>query len=87
MMYKCSFNDMPCSVNDFVPNTSFIYGACYTFNAALTNNINRSIVYANAYGGDGKLSISPCIHSHQYVPSLTEGFGAVTLVHDNTQLP
>ncbi|CAF4561489.1 unnamed protein product [Rotaria sp. Silwood1] len=56
MMYKCSFNDMPCSVNDFVPNTSFIYGACYTFNAALTNNINRR-------------------------------FGAVALVHDNTQLP
>ncbi|CAF3788252.1 unnamed protein product [Rotaria sordida] len=87
MMYKCSFNDMPCSVNDFVRFTSFVYGACYTFNAQLKNNAKRNTVYANKYGGDGKLSISLYIHSHQYVPSLRDGFGAVALVHDNTQLP
>ncbi|CAF1025436.1 unnamed protein product [Rotaria sp. Silwood1] len=87
MMYKCSFNDMPCSVNDFVPFTSFVYGACYTFNAALKNNASRNTVYANEHGGDGKLSIGLYIHSHQYVPSLMEGFGAVAIVHDNTQLP
>ncbi|CAF0776680.1 unnamed protein product [Rotaria sordida] len=78
---------MPCSVNDFVPFISFVYGACYTFNAQLKNNGNRNTVYANEYGGDGKLSIGLYIHSHQYVPSLRDGFGAVALVHDNTQLP
>ncbi|CAF3070916.1 unnamed protein product [Rotaria sp. Silwood2] len=87
MMYKCSFNDIPCSVNDFIPFTSFVYGLCYTFNAALQNNTDRAIVYANQDGGDGKLSIGLYIHSHQYVPSLMEGFGAVGLLHDNTQLP
>ncbi|CAF4012608.1 unnamed protein product [Rotaria sordida] len=78
---------MPCSINDFVPFTSFLYGACYTFNAALKNNTNRNILYANEYGGDGKLSIGLYIHSHQYVPHLPSGFGAIALVHDNTQLP
>ncbi|CAF3752016.1 unnamed protein product [Rotaria sordida] len=87
MMYKCSFNDIHCSVNDFVPFTSFLYGACYTFNAALKNNTNRNILYANEYGGDGKLSIGLYIHSHQYVLHLPSGFGAIALVHGNTQLP
>ncbi|CAF2728394.1 unnamed protein product [Rotaria sp. Silwood2] len=87
MMYKCTFNNMPCSINDFISFISPVYGACYTFNAKLKNNASRNILYANEYGGDGKLSIGLYMHSHQYVPFLMEGFGAVALVHDNTQLP
>ncbi|CAF3139278.1 unnamed protein product [Rotaria sp. Silwood2] len=87
LMYKCTFNNRPCSTNDFISFTSSVYGACYTFNAKLKNNAGQNILYANEYGGDGKLSIGLYIHGHQYVPFLMEGFGAVALVHDNTQLP
>lgn len=73
MLYDCSFNNVPCSAQDFVTFTSSYYGACYTFNAKLKGSTHRKILYANEYGGEGSLNLRLYIHSHQYIPYLLDG--------------
>ncbi|CAF1214683.1 unnamed protein product [Rotaria sordida] len=42
---------------------------------------------SNEYGGSGKLELNFYVHSHQYVPYITEDIGMIGMVHDNTQFP
>jgi hypothetical protein len=73
MLYSCIFNNQPCSPSDFISFTSSTYGSCYTFNAQLKENKNRTVRYVNQYGGEGSLSLEFFIHSHQYVPNIYNG--------------
>ncbi|MCC7160083.1 MAG: amiloride-sensitive sodium channel family protein [Ignavibacteria bacterium] len=73
MLWSCKFNNMPCSKDDFIPFTSTNYGACYTFNAKLRNTTNKTILYANQGGGEGKLAIGLYIHTDQYPPYMADG--------------
>ena len=72
MLYRCSYNGQPCSASDFIPFTS-TYGSCYTFNARLKNTSEDSLRYGNENGGAGKLELGLYVHSHQYVPYLSDG--------------
>ena len=69
---SCTFNSIPCSVADFIPFITAAYGLCYTFNAKLKNGINDSVRYGSKDGGAGKLELGLYVHSHQYVPYLTD---------------
>ena len=73
MLYTCTFNSVPCSTSSFILFLSSKYGNCYTFNAKLKNSTGRNILYANEYGGEGKLSLGLYIHKHQYVPYAQSG--------------
>ena len=73
MLYKCSYNNQPCSTSDFIAFTTSAYGSCYTFNARLTNTSPDSIRYGNQNGSNGKLELGLYVHSHQYVPYLSDG--------------
>ncbi|CAF3751624.1 unnamed protein product [Rotaria sp. Silwood1] len=87
MLYKCTFNNLPCSIENFTTFNSAFYGRCYTFNAKMKSNSNNSVRYVNHNGGNGVLDLEFYVHSHQYVPYFWKGAGMVSLVHDNTQLP
>ncbi|CAF0966874.1 unnamed protein product [Adineta steineri] len=87
MLIKCVYNGVNCSAADFVQFTSSTYGLCYTFNAQASHINNDTIHYNNENGGSGELQLDLYIHSHQYVPYLTDAMSIVTMVHDNTQLP
>ncbi|CAF0954640.1 unnamed protein product [Adineta ricciae] len=87
MLQSCSFNNRPCSLSDFVLFTSSLYGFCYTFNAKMKNSSNSTLRLAGQYGGDGILSLGIYLHSHQYVPQMTDSVGLIGLIHGNTQLP
>ena len=73
MLYKCTFNNLPCSEADFIPFTSATYGLCYTFNAKMKNSSARKVRYGNEYGGDGVLDLELYAQSHQYVPYFWKG--------------
>lgn len=103
MLMKCTFNDQECSSKDFIPFTSSAYGLCYMFNARMKGVPNGGIRYSHENGGTGRLALQLYVHSHQYVPFLTEGTspmlfiwssfwsfvgaGIIAMVHDNTELP
>ncbi|CAF4248319.1 unnamed protein product, partial [Adineta steineri] len=87
MLIKCVYNGANCSAADFVQFTSSSYGLCYTFNAQASHINNGTIHYNNENGYSGELELDLYIHSHQYVPYLTDTVSIVTMVHDNTQLP
>jgi Amiloride-sensitive sodium channel len=73
MLYKCTFNNLPCSEADFIPFTSAVYGLCYTFNAKMKNSSARKVRYGNEKGGDGVLDLELYMHSHQYLPYFWKG--------------
>ena len=73
MLYKCTYNNQPCSTSDFLTFTTSNYGACYTFNAQLANTSAARLRYGNENGGKGQLKLGLYVHSHQYVPYLSDG--------------
>ncbi|CAF1045286.1 unnamed protein product [Adineta steineri] len=87
MLIECVYNGENCSSADFVEFISPTYGLCYTFNAQSSHINNGTIHYNNENGYSGQLQLDLYIHSHQYVPYLTDAVSIVTMVHDNTQLP
>ncbi|CAF4076295.1 unnamed protein product [Adineta steineri] len=87
MLYKCTYNGLPCSTADFISFTTAYYGRCYTFNAKMINSNSNSLHYGNENGGNGILELELYAHNHQYVPCFTTGIGVVSVVHDNAQIP
>ncbi|UJR24443.1 hypothetical protein I4U23_005819 [Adineta vaga] len=87
MLIKCTYNGINCSANDFVSFISQIYGLCYTFNADASNINNGQLHYNNDNGMSGLLQLDLYIHSHQYVPYLSNAVSIVSMVHDNRKLP
>jgi hypothetical protein len=73
MLIKCVYNGANCSVNDFVQFTSPQYGLCYTFNSQASHINNGQIHYNNENGDSGELDLDLYVHSHQYVPYLSDG--------------
>ena len=73
MLIKCIYNGKNCSSDDFVTFQSSTYGLCYTFNAPTSAINNGSIHYNNENGQSGKLHLDLYIHSHQYVPFISDG--------------
>lgn len=73
MLIKCIYNDANCSAADFVHFSSSVYGLCHTFNAETPHINNGHIHYNNENGFSGKLQLELYIHSHQYVPYLSDG--------------
>lgn len=73
MLYKCTFNSLPCSTENFISFTSSSYGLCYTFNAKMKNSSKDSVRYGNQNGGDGVLDLELYVHSHQYFPYYWKG--------------
>lgn len=67
ILHSCTFNNQPCSADDFITFVSSYYGYCYTFNARLKNKSQESVRYANDYGGDGVLELSFYTYTHQYI--------------------
>ncbi|UJR16279.1 hypothetical protein I4U23_003185 [Adineta vaga] len=51
------------------------------------NSFGQTLKYNTDNGGNGVLKLRLYVHQHQYVPHLSDGIGAVVLVHDNRQLP
>ncbi|CAF1063442.1 unnamed protein product [Adineta ricciae] len=87
MLMTCNYNDLPCTVADFISFTSLGYGMCYTFNAQTENSTNSSIRYSSDNGGSGRLALTFYIHRHQYVPYVTQNVGMMAMIHDNDQFP
>ncbi|UJR19889.1 hypothetical protein I4U23_023022 [Adineta vaga] len=87
MLHSCVYNNQPCSTSDFILFTSASFGLCYTFNAKMKNSSTDNIRLIRQNGGEGTLSLGIYVHSHQYVPQLTDSIGLIALIHDNTQLP
>ncbi|UJR23144.1 hypothetical protein I4U23_026163 [Adineta vaga] len=87
MLIKCVYNGVNCSTNDFVQFISPVYGLCYTFNAQSPRINNNTVRYNNENGYSGELHLDLYIHSHQYVPYLSESVSLVAMLHDNNQLP
>ncbi|UJR18328.1 hypothetical protein I4U23_005230 [Adineta vaga] len=87
MLIKCTYNELNCSINDFVSFISPIYGLCYTFNADASNINNGQLHYNSENGMSGLLQLDLYLHSHQYVPYLSNAVSIVTMVHDNRKLP
>lgn len=73
ILYRCTFNNAPCSVADFIPFTSSSYGLCYTFNAKMKNSSAGKLRYGNENGGSGVLELELYAHTYQYVPYLFTG--------------
>ncbi|CAF1039325.1 unnamed protein product [Adineta steineri] len=87
MLYSCTYNSVTCTATDFVPFIAAPYGFCYTFNAKLKNETSENIRNVSDNGGTGTLELAFYVHSHQYIPYLTDSVGIVTLIHDNTEVP
>ncbi|CAF3823949.1 unnamed protein product [Adineta steineri] len=89
MLYKCTYNGLPCSTADFISFTTASYGRCYTFNAKMINSNGDNLRYGNDNAGNGILELEFYIHSHQYVPYFTTGmyWYGISVVHDNTEIP
>ncbi|CAF1603244.1 unnamed protein product [Adineta ricciae] len=87
MLISCSYNRLTCTAANFTWFISPSYGLCYTFNAKLKDSFGDTLKYNADNGENGKLELHLYIHQHQYVPYLSNGVGAVILVHDNQQLP
>ena len=73
MLIRCRFNDVPCNTSDFISFESPLYGRCYTYNAKMKDQPNGGVRDSNLNGGNGVLDLHLYIHSHQYIPYLTDG--------------
>jgi hypothetical protein len=83
MLFKCVFNDVPCSTADFTRFSSSTYGSCYTFNAKKKNSSDGNIRYGDEGGGFGQLELGLYAHSHQYLPYFSDGkYSIVWLLGD-----
>lgn len=74
MLIRCRFNNFACNSSDFISFESPVYGRCYTFNAKMKGLTNGGVRDSNANGGNGALDLHFYLHSHQYIPYLTDGF-------------
>lgn len=73
MLIKCVYNGANCSTADFVQFISPTYGLCHTFNAEVPHINNGEIHYNNENGFAGRLQLELYLHSHQYIPYLSDG--------------
>lgn len=73
MLISCVYNNGNCSAADFIPFISPVYGLCYTYNALVDHINNGSLHYNNENGYSGQLQLDLYVHSHQYVPYLSDG--------------
>lgn len=73
MLKKCTYNNLPCSTNDFIRFTAATHGLCYTFNAKMKNDDGKSVRYSNQDGRTGVLELELYVHSHLYPPSFFTG--------------
>lgn len=73
MLQMCEYNSVPCNETDFIPFVSSTYGLCYTFNAQLKNVKSGGVHDSNENGGTGVLKLGLYVHSHQYVPYVSDG--------------
>lgn len=73
MLIKCNYNGLNCSSNDFIPFLSSKYGFCYTFNSETDHINNGSVHLNNENGQSGQLQLDLYLHSHQYLPFITDG--------------
>ncbi|CAF0849586.1 unnamed protein product [Adineta steineri] len=87
MLIRCIYNDVNCTAADFVEFISPVYGLCHTFNAEAPHINNGQLHYNNENGFSGSLQLDLYIHSHMYVPHLSDAVSIVTMVHDNQKLP
>lgn len=72
MLYSCLFNSVPCNETDFIPFITPTFGLCYTFNAKLKDATYESVRDGNQNGGTGNLELGLYVHSHLYLPYLTD---------------
>ena len=73
MLIKCRYNQLECTIDDFVSFVDARYGLCYTFNAR-ADHIRNGTLYKLAENGEwGLLELELYIHSHQYVPHWSSG--------------
>ena len=73
MLIECFYNDVPCTVNDFIQFTSSVYGSCYTFNAKLKGSNQSAVRRTTDRGGSGKLQLHLYTQSHLYTPYVAAG--------------
>lgn len=73
MLMECFYNDVRCSMNDFIQFTSSIYGSCYTFNAKLKGSNRSAVRRTTDFGGSGKLQLRLYTQSHLYTPYVAAG--------------
>lgn len=73
MLISCIYNGLNCSEKDFIGFISPYFGLCYTLNAQ-TDQIRNGTLYNNTdNGGTGSLELRFYVHSHQYVPYVSDG--------------
>lgn len=73
MLIKCVYNGANCSAADFIQFTSSVYGLCHTFNSEAPHINNGEVHYNNENGFSGRLQLDLYIHSHQYIPYISDG--------------
>lgn len=72
MLISCKYNNIPCNASDFIWFLSTKYGICYTFNARLKGVPDGGIRDSNSGGQRGILKLAFYVHSHLYVPYMTD---------------
>jgi hypothetical protein len=51
ILFKCQYNNEPCSSRDFERNFDYFYGNCYTFNSGRVHDrIKKSFLAGNQFG-------------------------------------
>lgn len=73
MLIKCAYNGLNCSAADFIEFISPVYGLCYTFNDLAKHINNGEVHFNNENGYSGQLELELYVHSHQYVPFVSDG--------------
>ncbi|CAM4763905.1 unnamed protein product [Rotaria magnacalcarata] len=88
MRMYCLYNGQTCNTSDFIPFLSPSFGSCYTFNAKIKSD-GSNIRSTSDNGGIGMLHLKLYVHSHPYLPYLSDDVsaGMAIIVDDNTELP
>ena len=73
LLISCVYNGKKCSSADFVQFISPVHGLCHTFNTEAASINNGTVHYNNENGYSGELHLELYMHSHQYVPYLSNG--------------
>lgn len=73
MLIECSYNNITCTIDDFISFLSSKYGQCYTFNAKTKSTNGSNLRHTDANGGTGRLTLSLYAQSHLYIPYVSEG--------------
>lgn len=73
MLISCFYNNVRCTVADFITFESSNYGHCFTFNARTKSTNHSPIRTIHDYGSIGFLQLRLYAHSHLYVPTAADG--------------